>query len=151
MRMRTRTIGLPTRARAAAFVFAGAGLVSAALAGCGENPVPEFVSYQRQIQPLMEAHCVRCHGAGGTLNADSDILKSATFHGAPTNGYFNMLANDGMKYGLMHYTVAGAAEPSGGPTNALVFINAPMPPPPAPPLTDREYDMLQRWLYNPYP
>ena len=38
---------------------------------------PARPTYKNDIAPLMEAHCIRCHGAGGTLNADPDIPKIA--------------------------------------------------------------------------
>jgi hypothetical protein len=138
MSMRTR---FSTLALLGALFLAGAGL-----AGCGAEAVPDFVSYSRQIQPLMEARCVRCHGAGGTLNADSDILPNVNkYSGAPTNGYFNRLEDDGMKFGLMHYTGGLVAFTMG------YVDGGPMPLPPAAPLSDREHELFSNWLSNPYP
>jgi cytochrome c553 len=123
-------------------------LVAAALAaaGCGGTPAPDRPTYSRDIQPLMTAHCIRCHGAGGTLNKDPDIPgdNKVPYVGAPTNGYLTQLADTGPgKLGLMSY--ATTARPLM--TAALPY----MPPPPAPPLTDREYTTLVRWLDNPLP
>jgi hypothetical protein len=47
-----------------AFVFA-----ALSLAGC-EKPVPEAPSFEVDVKPIFEGYCVRCHGAGGTLNID---------------------------------------------------------------------------------
>ena len=126
------------------------GLVGATIlvvgASCGENPVPENVSYMRDIKPLMEAHCIRCHGAGGSLNKDPDIPDSGmVLQGAPTNGYFTQLADlSPTQYGLMHYT--------GTTGSAIMGIYLPqMPPPPGERLTDRETTMLTRWENHPFP
>jgi hypothetical protein len=120
-------------------------------AGCG-NAVPPFPTYSKDIKPLMEAHCVRCHGAGGTLNADPDITPApdgsaaAAYDnvGAPARGYFTQLADLGPgKLGLMSY--ATTAKP-------LMLLALPyMPPPPAPPLTQYEHDLLMAWLNEPNP
>ena len=118
--------------------------------GCGENPVPARPTYSRDIAPLMTAHCVRCHGAGGTLNLDPDSTqydamdKRATYEKAPNNGYLTQLADTAPgKLGLMSY--ATTARP-------LMDAALPyMPPPPAPPLTDYEHETLIRWLNDPLP
>jgi hypothetical protein len=106
--------------------------------GC-EEPLPENPTWAVDIKPLVEARCVRCHGAGGTLNDDPDsppLPKSDKE--VPQNGYFNMLENDGAKHGLKFY--GGALK---------TYLNLPMPPPPASPLSDREKDLLIKWGKNP--
>jgi hypothetical protein len=115
--------------------------------GCG-NDVPIRPSYKTDIAPLMEARCIRCHGAGGTLNLDPDITPSPAYslHGAPTNGYFTQLDDVSTgKYGLLHYAVTPAA------SMQLYVVSIGMPPPPADKLDDRDTDMLFRWLANPLP
>jgi hypothetical protein len=113
--------------------------------GCG-NDVPVRPSYKTDIAPLMEAHCVRCHGAGGTLNADPDMSPSFPFKGAPTNGYFTQLADPGAgKYGALHYT--GTLTPY----MKMFLVDIGMPPPPSDRLDNRDIDMLLDWCANPLP
>lgn len=126
-------------------VALGALLGGASLMGCGEEEVPVRPTYSRDIAPLMEAHCIRCHGAGGTLNADPDIPANAKFTGPPTNGDFTSLNDNGNVNGLLHYTGAGIA------ILKLYVDSGPMPLPPANPLTDREHDLLMTWAANPLP
>ena len=47
--------------------------VTTLAAGCGEEEVRAFHSYEKDIRPLMLARCVRCHGGGGTFNTDPAI------------------------------------------------------------------------------
>jgi hypothetical protein len=124
-------------------------LVSAgALAGCGEEPVPLNPSYSVDIKPLMGARCIRCHGAGGTLNVDPDsLLKGKTVPKAPNLADFTKLEDTpGGPKGLLSFT---SAVPGGDATMMLFVRTGPMPPPPAPHLTEREFEMLERWVKNP--
>jgi len=123
--------------------LAGAAVVGGV--GCGQNEIPAFPTYTRDIKPLMEARCIRCHGAGGTLNADPDSVKVAGTFTVAMNGYFTALADPGpMMHGLAYYTT-----PAGLPTWTAFFPQ--MPPAPAPPLTDREFEILTTWIAHPLP
>jgi hypothetical protein len=136
--MRGTTVSLIALAGLAA-VLGGAGCVESS----GDEPVNP--SYTRNIKPLMEAHCIRCHGAGGTLNGDPDIAK-VNGSMAATNGDFTTLADASATiFGLMHYVNGAPGAPSMG-----LFLPS-MPPPPAPPLTTWEKDVLLKWLANPLP
>jgi hypothetical protein len=109
--------------------------VGAALAGCGEEPVPGHVTYERDVKPLLEARCVRCHGAGGMLNKDpgiSDWVNSVNppHHDTPQLAFFN--------------TQAAAKTYANGAVK-LWIDKFPMPPPPAPRLTSREREILLNW------
>jgi hypothetical protein len=131
------------------FAFA---LVAGGLVGCGENAVPENPSWTTDIQPMMEAHCVRCHGGGGMLNGDPDVpplfntklmfcppaKDGGAYTCAPTNGNFTTEA------GLMSYTTKVMGVPL-----LKTYLDAPMPPPPSEPLDDYEYNTLMKWAYNP--
>jgi hypothetical protein len=144
--------------RFARLVLAIAGAAALA-AGCGPDDAPAMPGYLADVKPLMGARCVRCHGAGGTLNDDPGNTSTVN-KGAPLHGYFDRLedqgtctaadgtGNDVCKRGLLYYVTAGA------PTFTL-FIRATgelrMPPPPAPELTDREHAILERWIVNPQP
>jgi hypothetical protein len=131
------------------------GLLLATLAGCGEADIPEVVTYSQDIKPLMTARCIRCHGAGGTLNKDPGIDPGAAASGDDPIGDFTRLDDHmnpaGMNvYSLMHYTGAlgiailgGHIKPAKGEPD--------MPPPPAPKLTTRERDMLMLWVADPRP
>jgi hypothetical protein len=123
----------------------------ATASGCGEEPTPAFPTFKDDVRPLMLAHCVRCHGAGGKLNQDlysGGLYANATppvF--APTTGYFDILENDppgcttepGCRRGLKDYV----------PSLPLFLKN--MPPPPSPALTSREMEIVTTWLRNPLP
>jgi hypothetical protein len=135
-----------TRMRANRLVLV-ATLASAVVAGgvgCGGNPVPVMVSYERDIKPLMEAHCIRCHGAGGTLNADPDIPQIMNVRQPNATDFTSLVSANG-HVGLMTYTGPGevALESS---VNLL-----PMPPPPSDPLTQYERDLLFTWAKHPLP
>jgi hypothetical protein len=120
------------------------GAVALGAAGCGEEPVPTVVTYSQHIKPLVEAHCIRCHGAGGMFNADPYAVPVNNSQG-PTNGDFTTLNDVGtapnVVYGLLHYTGAGAI--------LMKAYLLEMPPAPAPPLTDRENQMMLNWIANP--
>jgi len=47
-----------------AFAIAGAAL------GCGSDPpqVPANPTYTADVAPILNLHCIRCHGAGDMLN-----------------------------------------------------------------------------------
>jgi hypothetical protein len=133
--------------------FAGAALLG--VAGCG-NDVPLYPTYMTDIQPIMTANCIRCHGAGGTLNTDPYIPMitdpnnpQSSYVGTPKNGYFTQLADLGPgKLGLMSY----AGPLSKNPTRILMDKALPyMPPPPADALKGYELDVFKRWLDNPLP
>ena len=114
-------------------------------AGCGEEPAPLFPSYATDVKPLVAARCIRCHGAGGMLNTDPDSTPVLGVQ-KPNNSDFTRLDDANGNYGLLHYTSAGA----GGVKSLTTFLSM-MPPPPAPPLTDREYNILVNWAKNPLP
>ena len=87
--MRGTTVSLIALAGLAA-VLGGAGCVESS----GDEPINP--TYSHQIKPLMEAHCIRCHGAGGTLNLDPDIPDAeGVLQGAPIRGDFTMLNDSG--------------------------------------------------------
>jgi hypothetical protein len=119
-------------------------LGAGALAGCGETEIPERPTYTHDIKPLVEAHCIRCHGAGGQLNQDPDIT-GVVAGNTLTNGDFTSLQDDASgKHGLLYYTT-----PAGATFWNIWFPK--MPPTPAPALTERELTIFQRWYANPLP
>ena len=143
-----------SRMRIHALVFVMA-LGSLAAAGCGENPEPVRPDYSRDVQPVLTAHCVRCHGAGGTLNGDPETVSTfAVPTGKPIGGYFDCAEDRGdcstagsttCKHGFRYY----ATDPMGH-IAVAAWLHI-MPPPPGAPLTTRESDILNRWLANPQP
>ena len=132
--------------------------MSSALPGCGESSVPVIVQYNQDVQPLLLAHCVRCHRAGGTLNGDSDIgfgpVASSFATGKPLQGYFDCAADRGdcssanptaptCRRGFRYY-----ANDMPGAIAQVAWLHL-MPPPPAPPLTTFESEILYKWLASP--
>jgi hypothetical protein len=118
--------------------------VLAGVAGCGNN-VPPFPTYSKDVKPIMEANCIRCHGAGGSLNADPDIAK-VNGQPAPTMSDFTQLADANGRFGLLHYT----SQTPGGVTLMTAFLPQ-MPPPPSPVLGGYELDVLEAWIKDPRP
>jgi hypothetical protein len=111
--------------------------------GCGNDGVPPFPTYENDIRPLMAANCVRCHGAGGTLNLDPDVTTKINSSFVPTNGDFTRLDDANGRNGLLHYTAAGPG------LAAMNLFLPQMPPPPADPLSGWYKDLLETWVNNP--
>ncbi|HVU50463.1 MAG TPA: hypothetical protein VHL80_07235 [Polyangia bacterium] len=116
-----------------------AGVVASA--GC-QNAVPLFPTYHNDIKPIMEAHCVRCHGAGGTKNYDPDIpLINNTM--TPVVGDFTTF--DGTK---LLATVPSPQDPNRSTLQYSIDV-LPMPPPPSTALDSYDYDTIVTWIHSP--
>jgi hypothetical protein len=143
---------------------------------CSAEPVPNAPTFEADIKPIMLSRCVRCHGAGGKLNPDPEqqgrtpgaapgdgFFESMDDPpcGPPDGGDAGADAGgDGggdaaaagadagvpavaCKHGLRYYTTMAldALVPRIHATDATR-----MPPPPSPPLTDRQLQVLDHWL-----
>jgi len=111
-----------------------------------DTPVPDMPTYAVDVKPILLANCVRCHGAGGTLNVDP----ASSLQYAPPNGYFDHYEDQGdcmpgdagiipssCKYGAASLAMA-----------MQVYVTScdfPMPPPPAPRLSARDQLIITRW------
>ena len=78
------------------------------------------VTYGSNLQPILDAKCVGCHGPGG--QAASKSLAT----------YADLLTDDGGR--------------QRGRTAASFVLDCKMPPPPLPPLSDAERATLYCWL-----
>ena len=144
-----RTNGLFT-----ALALLGA-LASASLSACSIQNTPHAPTFNTDIRPIMLSRCVRCHGAGGSLNADPTSTLMF-YRMAPIDGHFDRFEDDcsdamPMKcHGLGFYT-------TGAPKMMLVNyihnqnVPGPMPPAPAPRLTSDQLDIIDLWLANDAP
>jgi len=122
------------------FVFAFAGLTL----GCSP-PVPEKPTYTKDVKPIFDAHCVRCHGAGGSLNTVTPSVIP------PKSCYLQQYNNEGdcsvatppCKMGAMAPLCFGlAANYIELPDNATFH----MPPLPAEALNDWEKEVIKKWV-----
>jgi hypothetical protein len=120
-----------------------AALALSALSACSAE-VPAAPTYTKDVAPILNAHCVRCHGAGGTLNMYPFPVYGSVQ--APTTCYLQRYDDD--------CSAGPAACLAGAKTCAgliVSYVNAPvgtiqhMPPPPSDPLNDWEKDVLTRW------
>jgi len=119
------------------------------LGGCSVQNTPHAPTFESDIKEITASRCVRCHGAGGTLNADPKAVLAFR----PFDGFFDRMEDDCPDgatmacHGLGHYTVPGD-------TRLHDFIHRvkgaayPMPPAPAPPLTSEQLDIFDLWLAN---
>src|SRR4051812_49426816 len=117
--------------------------------------VPATPTYAKDVQPILMAHCVRCHGANDMLNA----LPEAPNPNIPQPQlcYLQRFADEG------DCATAGSTTCKRGAGNPQCYgmittrITAPadnvirMPPAPSDPLNDWENDVLNRWAANPAP
>jgi hypothetical protein len=128
-----------------------AGAVAAS--GCGENPVPERPTYSQHIKPILESRCIRCHGAGGTLNKDPDIPQDFNPNSGPPLGVLQ-IGSKGVPTGGNFTTYDGIKGYANGPAGPNILMTAflpYMPPPPSDALSGWELDTFQAWLKNPLP
>ena len=142
--------------RRTSIVIAAMSLSAAVLgAACTPEDVPGDPTYMDDVKPILESRCIRCHGAGGSLNADPDHTGISP-GGAPFDGFFTQLddlCTAMMKttgcHGLLHYTAAANPPPD---ASAILktYIHATtdmrMPPPPSPALTARQIGIFDAWL-----
>jgi hypothetical protein len=126
-----------------AFLFAALGL-----GGC-EKPVPETPTFADDVGPIFEAHCVRCHGAGGTLNGDPRAVVPDT-----PSAYLTQYADRGdctpMPNGDIPPTCIPAARFEAVNGNIKLYLQGPpqirMPPAPGAPLSSWELAVVDNWL-----
>jgi hypothetical protein len=118
----------------AVVVFAAAGL------GC-EPAQPAMPSYSVDVGQVLDAHCVRCHGAGGVLSGDP-----TNELGAPVTCFLDTFEDVGD-------CVTDPVNCKIGAKNCAplfpVFLLT-MPPPPAM-LNDWERELLTNWAKAPIP
>lgn len=124
--------------------------------------VPASPSYEADVLPIFLSHCVRCHGAGGTLNqarqpTGPDAAPLASDPAATANCYLNQYENTGCTVndagaapnchvGALYWATA----PNGiGPRVHGSSPLGPMPPAPAPLLDDWELKVVDAWIANP--
>ena len=144
------------------FVAAGA----AVAAGCNAYPpVPASPAYDTEVRPLLMVHCVRCHGAGGTLNAPTEPTgpNAPTLPSISGSGvldafnllalYFDQFDTTGDCTSATPTNCKNGAGPSAGlikmfvqPTEKPPLF---MPPAPAPPLNEWELGVINNWAANP--
>jgi hypothetical protein len=113
--------------------------------GC-ENPVPDNPSYMYDVKPIIDARCVRCHGAGGTLNADPYIEQKDP--AKPRKPAVFKLDTYESVLGAKSLITPTEQAPGYLRTDDETMV---MPPPPSPRLTDWEIEVIEKWLMNPRP
>ncbi len=120
------------------------------LGACSIQNTPHAPTFESDIKEITLSRCVRCHGAGGHLNADPKST-IPLYRMAPFDGYFDRMEDicpDGGPpgcHGLGHYT----NDPNDMRlTNFIHAVGDPMPPAPAPRLTSDQLDIFDLWLAN---
>ena len=134
--------------------FAGA-VTLLALPACTPS-VPDAPTYKADVQPIMLARCVRCHGSyDGTMNSlNGDPAAKNTTSATPAICFFQHYDDAGDCSGTAASCQRGAHYCA---TLMGPFINADdsskqrMPPLPADRLNDWESQVLNRWIANPLP
>jgi len=138
-------------------------LLAATGVACTSYPAePTSPTFAKDVQPILAAHCTRCHGGDGTLTNEANPTRTQTIEcyldqmadrgdcTTPVDGGPPLLTacRPGAKY-------CASPLPGGGTTSLFdiyVFMAAetatPMPPPPAAPLNDWEMNTLKRWAAN---
>lgn len=135
--------------------------VAAALGGC-EPETPAMPSYEKDVRPIFLSHCIRCHGAGGTLQGDppqyplGEDQRPARYNpGPPGTCYLNTYADQGdctPVGGVAPATCKLGAHSCAALVAGFALVPEPsMPPQPAPVLTDWEKEVVRRWVMDPRP
>ena len=126
------------------------------LASCSTTvtSAPSQPVYDSDVQPILMAHCARCHGAGDSINVpteptgpDAAVEPSIANSAAAlksTNIFLDRYSSDGTKTGAY---IARATFSIVLPPKAQGQLL--MPPPPAPGLSDFELDVLKAWAAGP--
>jgi hypothetical protein len=123
-----------------------------------EPAAPGMPTYSADVKPILDAHCIRCHGAGGTLRGDATPYPLGT----PPAGY---KTNPPAACYLHQYPddPVDCSKADGGPADdckvgahacaTITYLSIYLPTmPPAPAtLNAWERDILTRWAKNPLP
>lgn len=135
--------------RSSGMLAFAAALALTALSACSPE-VPAAPTYTKDAAPILNAHCVRCHGANDTLNAFPFPVYGSVQ--APVKCYLQRYDDEGDCVTANSTTCkAGAANCAGLVIN---YVNQPvgstlhMPPPPSDSLNDWENDVLKGWVMN---
>lgn len=129
--------------------------LAGAAIGCGSDmpAVPANPTYMTDVAPILNLHCIRCHGLG-------DMLYTTTVNGypdSPSTCYLQRYEDEGnctdpastdCKRGAGYCATRDVTA-----ADSLItgMINMPndstgrMPPPPADPLSDFEKAVINRW------
>lgn len=123
------------------FAFLSLSLATVLL-GCGEEPVPADPGFAADVRPILIARCVRCHGAGGTLNGDPLSKKDVP----PEIVYLEQYEDTGMCTAPVMNCKSGAKGVAAL-IRAYVHETGPMrmPPLPAESLSDWQLQTIDRW------
>lgn len=124
-------------------------LVALGVGACGSPSVPANPAYDVDVRPILMARCVRCHGAGGMLNAPAGVAGDAL---QSTHCFLDRYQNEGDCTADPTNCKIGAKNWAG--TIPTLIRNAPsailvMPPPPSQALDDWAVEILDNWSKNP--
>jgi hypothetical protein len=111
--------------------------------------VPATPTYAKDVKPILDAHCVRCHGAGGTLNS---MVVAGRDH--PPGLCYLQTYGDAGDCSTAATCMRGAGYCGAGSAGAsmlTLYTKLPednrlhMPPLPSESLNDWELEVLSRW------
>jgi hypothetical protein len=127
-------------------------LAAIGLGGCDEK-APTNPTFAQDVLPIFHTACVRCHGAGGTLNADPSI--TGAYKGeTPPDGYLDHYDNigdctvDPVTQRAPASCGHGARDEAGKIKIYLRLLPEPdrMPPTPSPALSPWQLEVVDNWL-----
>jgi hypothetical protein len=122
-----------------------------AAAGCGSSdaPVPTNPTYTKDVKPILDGHCIKCHGM-------DDMLHTMIINGYPNSPsycYLQRYADEGDCSNLANPDCKMGAGNSfcQNQMASYVILTDPvsrMPPAPDAPLNDWEQQVITRWVNN---
>lgn len=120
------------------------------LGGCSIQNTPHSPTFESDIKEITASRCVRCHGAGGKLNADPKAVLAFP----PFDGFFDRMEDDCPDgepracHGLGFYATNKDDHRLHDFIHQVKGAQYPMPPAPAPKLTADQLDIFDLWLAN---
>jgi hypothetical protein len=125
--------------------------VAAASAACGSDTpaVPANPTYTTDVKPILDGHCIKCHGA-------DDMLHTMVINGYPNSPsycYLQRYPDEGDCSNLLNADCKAGAGSSFCQSQMVSYISLTdpltrMPPGPDAPLSDREKQVVMRWVSN---
>jgi hypothetical protein len=120
------------------------------LGGC-EDAIPAAPTFEVDVEPIFLAHCVRCHGAGGTLNQDPRALNGYATD-RPNVTHLDFYADRGDctpdATGVLPASCERGAKYSVETIEIYIHLTSSMRMPlaPAPALDEWELKVIDRWV-----